>query len=195
MQQIWGNPDEAWRKIDYDWTQAAETLALNLDSHTNNTCLVLAFELTDTGEVFLFPADAQVGNWLSWQNCRWKVRTENGTADVTGPDLLAKTVFYKVGHHGSHNATLRELGLEQMTSEDLVAFIPVFRDQALKSRWTGMPFPPLLERLKTKTGGRLLRSDEPKPDAHEMKMLPVSDRNKFFASVNETALYFEYVID
>jgi len=33
---------------------------------------------------------------------------------VTGPDLLARTVFYKVGHHGSHNATLRQQGLEQM---------------------------------------------------------------------------------
>ena len=27
---------------------------------------------------------------------------------VTTDDLLARTVFYKVGHHASHNATLVE---------------------------------------------------------------------------------------
>jgi len=48
---------------------------LNLDTHTNNTCVVLAFEFEDTGEVFLFPADAQVGNWLSWQDLRWRLKS------------------------------------------------------------------------------------------------------------------------
>lgn len=195
IEQIWNHPEEAWRKIDYDWTQAAETLALNLDAHTNNTCLVLAFEFTDTGEVFLFPADAQVGNWLSWQSRRWKVRTEGGATEVTGPDLLARTVFYKVGHHGSHNATLRELGLEQMRSIDLVAFVPVFREQALKNRWTGMPFPPLIDRLKKKTMGRLLRSDEPVPDTAAMSELPVAERSKFRSRISATEMYFEYLVD
>ena len=46
---------------------------------------------------------------------------------VTGPDLLKRAIFYKVGHHGSHNATLSEKGLEQM--ERLrVAMIPVDHD-------------------------------------------------------------------
>src|SRR6266699_2202355 len=68
-----------------------------LDSMTNNTSLVLAIELAD-GDVLLFAADAQVGNWLSWQDLKWTV----GTSPVTGPDLLKRTIFYKVGHHGSH---------------------------------------------------------------------------------------------
>jgi hypothetical protein len=43
---------------------------------------------------------------------------------MTGPDLLKRAIFYKVGHHGSHNATLKEKGLEEM--ERLrVAMIPV----------------------------------------------------------------------
>jgi hypothetical protein len=42
---------------------AAETLALKLDSETNNTRLDLAFEWpTPDSRIFLFPGDAQVGN-------------------------------------------------------------------------------------------------------------------------------------
>ena len=35
-----------------------------------------------------------------------------GQAQGYSADLLHRTIFYKVGHHGSHNATLRERGLE-----------------------------------------------------------------------------------
>jgi hypothetical protein len=70
-----------------------------------------------------------------------------------------------VGHHGSHNATLRSQGLEQMTSDELVAFVPVFRAEAEKNRWFGMPFEPLVRRLEEKTNGRIAYSDDqaPKP--------------------------------
>ena len=51
-----------WRRIDADWLEAAEQLALHLNSYTNNTSLVLAIELVDSGRVLLFPADSQVGN-------------------------------------------------------------------------------------------------------------------------------------
>lgn len=75
-------------------------------------------------------------------------------------DLLARTVLYKVGHHGSDNATLRERGLELMTHRDLVAMLPVeetvARDPA--RRWN-MPFPSLLARLEEKTGRRIVRAD------------------------------------
>ena len=194
IHESWDKPGEEWRKVEDDWTQAAEALALNLDSHTNNTCLVLAFEFEDTGDVFLFPADAQIGNWLSWQDLKWRVRTANGLTEVTGPDLLARTVFYKVGHHGSHNATLRSLGLEQMTHENLVAFIPVFRKQAEKNRWMGMPFGPLVKRLKEKTAGRLLQSDSEMPSAASLSTLPVAARMAFLSSVEseKQGLWFEY---
>lgn len=184
---VWHTQGDEWRQIEEDWTQAAETLALNLDSHTNNTCLVLAFEFIDSGEVLLFPADAQVGNWLSWQDLRWKV----GSAVVTGPELLARTVFYKVGHHGSHNATLREKGLEQMTSENLVAFIPVSKAQAIKNRWMGMPFNPLLKRLKEKTFGRVLVADEDRPGDASLAELSPAARKQFKSSVKEHELWFE----
>jgi hypothetical protein len=149
---------EPWRRIDDDWLGAAGPLALQLDSNTNNTSLALAFELAG-GQVLLFPGDAQVGNWLSWEDYSWSVAgPDGGRRRVTAADLLAHTVMYKVGHHASHNATLRAKGLERMTSPDLVAMIPVDHKMALKKQWN-MPFPHLLSRLKEKAAGRVLRID------------------------------------
>ena len=193
MKATWDLPGNEWRRIENDWTQAAENLALNLDTHTNNTCVVLAFEFTDTGEVFLFPADAQVGNWLSWQELSWNVKGDNGGGQVKVSDLLERTVFYKVGHHGSHNATLREFGLEQMTSDDLVAFIPVVEEEAKKNRWMNMPFKPLVERLQKKTAGRILRSDQSAPTKGQLETLPKGARDAFVDSVEESALYHELI--
>ncbi|MBR1121775.1 hypothetical protein JQ628_09665 [Bradyrhizobium lablabi] len=148
-----------WRRIDTDWLGGAAELALQLDSLTNNTSLVIAIELPD-GDVLLFAADAQVGNWLSWQDLKW---TMDGKA-VTGPDLLKNAIFYKVGHHGSHNATLRAKGLEQM--ERLrVAMLPVDRAMAVKKHWNKMPQEELTEALDKQAKDGVLRVDRPKPAA------------------------------
>jgi len=125
-----------------------------LQSATNNTSLVLAIEFGG-GDVLLFAGDAQVGNWLSWQNLKWP--------NMTGPDLLARTVFYKVGHHGSHNATLREKGLEMMTKLR-IAVIPVDQKVAIKMRWGAMPLESLVAALSKQTernNGQTLRTDIP----------------------------------
>jgi hypothetical protein len=142
--------EERWRRIDSDWLRAAATLSLQLDNAINNTSLVLALE-RGNGDVLLFVADAQVGNWKSWV--------------TEASDLLARTVFYKVGHHGSHNGTLKDGGLEAMTSENLVAAIPVNEVMAKAKRphpWL-MPADRLYEALQQRTRGRILRSDVPAP--------------------------------
>ena len=192
ISKTWDANNQDWRKIELDWTQTAETLALNLDTHTNNTCLVLAFQFVDSGDVFLFPADAQVGNWLSWQDRKWLLKDSSGQQEITGTDLLNKTVFYKVGHHGSHNATLKTFGLEQMTSEDLIAFIPIVKEQAEKNRWMEMPFMPLVKRLEEKTSGRLLLSDQNPPNKDRLANLSPKTRAKFLKSLKTDKLFFEY---
>ncbi|MGP1354535.1 MAG: hypothetical protein ACTS1Z_14560 [Parasphingopyxis sp.] len=144
-----------WRAVDSASDTEVGELALRLDAHTNNTSLVLAFELSENGSVLLFPADAQVGNWLSWSDVSWA----DNRGPITSDDLLERTVFYKVGHHASHNATLREQGLEKMTHPNLTAFIPLDRKMAKKQKWR-MPHPALYERLKAQTEGRVLISDE-----------------------------------
>jgi hypothetical protein len=150
--------DQSWRTIESSWLDSSPALALQLDSATNNTSLVLALEL-EGGDVLLFAADAQVGNWLSWQDLSWQIDEKT---KVTGPELLKRTLLYKVGHHGSHNATLREKGLEMMTGLQ-VAMIPVNREMALKKRWPAMPLPDLETRLHAVTKNRVLRIDRPVP--------------------------------
>jgi hypothetical protein len=146
--------DQSWRRIDHDWLGVSADLAIQLDYRTNNSSLVLAFEFLDTKRVMLFVGDAQVGNWLSWKNVSW------ANDDTTVSDLLARTIFYKVGHHGSRNATLKQRGLELMTSPDLSAFIPTNEKDALKVKWGEMPSRPILEDLEKRTSQRVIRADD-----------------------------------
>jgi hypothetical protein len=164
-------PGQKWRSIDNDWLDAAGALALKLDSDTNNTSLTIAFELEPGGDILLFAADAQVGNWLSWHDQPYPnpklPEFKDVTATVEAKDLLARAVFYKVGHHASHNATLKGLGLELMTHPGLCAMIPVVEAEARRKGpnkkpvhpgWD-MPYPDLYTELLAKTGKRLLRGD------------------------------------
>ncbi len=151
--------DQSWRRIDSDWLGASVELALQLDARTNNTSLVLAFALSGPeaaptgGDVLLFAADAQVGNWRSWETVVFPDKT-------TGPDLLRRTRFYKVGHHGSANATRRQGGLEAMVHPALEAFIPTDEAMAKRVGWGAIPEPALLRRLGEKASGRVVRSDD-----------------------------------
>lgn len=189
---------DSWRRIDDDWLSLAGELALHLDSYTNNTCFALAIELGTEGKTLLFPGDAQVGNWLSWSDLSWKVKDAAGrTRTVNIDGLLERTVFYKVGHHGSHNATLRAKGLERMISDDLVAMIPVDRPTAESQKWE-FPYPPLWDALKQKCSGRVLLADtddmtEIRPDLR--KMLSSQELRKFEKSVDYDPLFIEHRID
>jgi hypothetical protein len=66
-----------------------------LDDVLNNTSLILLFTFRD--QKLLFPGDAQ------WENWSYALKQE-GTED-----LLKGATLYKVGHHGSRNATPRAL--------------------------------------------------------------------------------------
>lgn len=154
-----GNPaltDQSWRRIDNDWLGLAADLAMQLDNRTNNTSLVLAFEDTSTKDVLLFTADAQIGSWMAWPALQWG----NGQNKTTGLDLIRRTVYLKVGHHGSRNATRKPDGLELMPDRDLFAFIPVNQADAKKVRWGAMPFQDLLQTLEKKTDGCVVRADD-----------------------------------
>jgi hypothetical protein len=207
--------DNRWRTIDHDWAEPAAAFALQLDNKTNNTSFAFALEIgpPGKGKVLLFPGDAQVGNWLSWFG-PVKVQGEEkpvgkalewqaGDKTVTAEDLMSRTVLYKVGHHGSHNATLRtrdkqDCGVKLMKSKDLVALIPVDEFVARKKAGYGdMPQPDLVADLLEMTDGRIARNDEDsgysKDDApvlngvglHGLKVKP-------FEGKRTNALYIEY---
>ncbi|MBL0176905.1 MAG: hypothetical protein IPP94_16870 [Ignavibacteria bacterium] len=183
---------EEWRRIDDEWLGAFDQLALQLDSDTNNTSLVLAFEIVATGDVLLFVGDAQVGNWQSWSGVEFDA--PDGKGKVAARDLLRRTVLYKVGHHASHNATLKTGGLEDMQSGRLVGFIPLDRETAAAqgrtdpstgkpSGWE-MPAKALYKALKKRTGNRLVISDVKEKLSTEAAA----------AGVRETDTYVEIMI-
>jgi glyoxylase-like metal-dependent hydrolase (beta-lactamase superfamily II) len=193
IKKIYANQNEAWRKIDNEWLEAANRLALYLDSYTNNSSLVLAFELVKTGKVLLFAADAQTGNWLSWEKIKWTGCKPGFHVN----QLLENTVLYKVGHHGSHNATLVN-GLEAMNHPELVAMIPVDKSDANITKKNGwkMPAKNLFKRLREKTNYRVLRMDDgfaegcdPKKNKAKAKWKDV----KFLPNV-KPELYVEYTV-
>jgi hypothetical protein len=155
------DPNISWRRIDSDWLGAGENMALSINSYTNNTSLVLAVEITDSQprKVLLFAADAQTGNWLSWQDLSWPGAGPAGEK-VTADDLLERIVLYKVGHHGSRNATLSQKGLELMDQPGLVAMIPVDQKWAMEAMHWEHPAEKLLARLEVKASGRVIRTDQ-----------------------------------
>ncbi len=187
---------EKWRRIDATWMESAEQLALAVNSYINNTSLALAFEFVDTGEVLLFPGDAQVGSWLTWQDLIWTVKDSAGaTAKVTINDLFARTVFYKASHHASHNGTLSGLGLERMTHRNLACVVPVDKAMSKAKHWDRtLPWQPLLDRLKEITRGRLILTDvsEQPPLAASLKTLTPAERQKFERQFSITALTVDY---
>jgi hypothetical protein len=161
--KIYERPDPASRdrRIDIEWLGSAEDLALKIDGDVNNTSLALALELADK-RVLLFPGDAQVGNWLSWGD---QTYSSDDGAKLRIDELLSRTILYKVGHHASHNATLRDRGLELMADPDLCAMIPVVEKTAREQKTTkapkgwAMPYADLYKRLEARTGGKILRGD------------------------------------
>ncbi|MBC7949684.1 MAG: MBL fold metallo-hydrolase [Chitinophagaceae bacterium] len=174
---------DRWRQIELDWINQAEQLALWLDGFTNNSSLVLAFEIVKTGKVLLFAADAQAGNWRSWREIKWKKKP----ADFNWLTLMNNTVLYKTGHHGSHNSTLAE-GLNNMTHEDLVVMIPTEKSDPMVNFGKGwqMPAVNLYKELKKRSKNRIIRMDDGFSKAKAWKNLPKQPvKNK---------LYWEYEV-
>jgi hypothetical protein len=164
-----------WRRIDNDWLYSAETLALKLNTGINNTSLVLAFELPKSRKVLFFAADAQRGSWISWKD----VTFQDGTETVTAKELLARAVLYKVGHHGSHNATLAGsvddetpnlawMGQGPAASEFTAMITAVTKWALEKNRppWVH-PLPSIREALVSKAQGRVFQTDRNMPEQPE----------------------------
>jgi hypothetical protein len=75
--------------------QQLQGLVRILDKAMNNTSVILLFEVG--GKKLLFPGDAQIENW------EYALKMN----DIL--KLLKDVCFYKVGHHGSRNATPKTL--------------------------------------------------------------------------------------
>jgi beta-lactamase superfamily II metal-dependent hydrolase len=80
--------------------------AAKIENFLNNQSLVVLFEFD--GKKLLFAGDAQGGNWEYWLykiEAPLKDPTDAGDIVEASKELLQTIDFYKVGHHGSTNAT------------------------------------------------------------------------------------------
>jgi beta-lactamase superfamily II metal-dependent hydrolase len=127
--------------------------AAQLEGAVNGTSLMLMFEV---GEGFLlFPGDAQWGTWeQALSNDQWR-------------ELLERTNFYKIGHHGSHNATPITF-VEKVLGKNFWAMAST----GPTKKWTKIiPRKKLLEKLRAKSD-KVIRSDRkdvPDPELSNFK--------------------------
>jgi beta-lactamase superfamily II metal-dependent hydrolase len=128
---------DAEKKTLKDTIDNVAELAFALDQAINNTSVVAL--LTYRGKNLLFPGDAQYGNWESWMN------------KPEGESILGHIDFFKVAHHGSHNATPKS-ALEKM-GEGFAAMI-----STQNRPWPSIPFKKMLVRLEQKASA-VVRSD------------------------------------
>jgi Predicted hydrolase (metallo-beta-lactamase superfamily) len=192
--------DAAWRRIDRDWLYSAEQLALDLNSYTNNSSLVLAFELNQGGKVLLFAADAQRGNWVSWGKKAWT----DGDRTVTARELLGRTVLYKVGHHGSHNATMNG-ALEHETpnlawmatgdhADEFVAMIPAVKEWANTKAGWDHPLKAIKDALVKKASGRVFQTDTDVATMRAPDGVSKKEWSAFLARATDHRLYFDWIV-
>jgi hypothetical protein len=190
-----------FRRIDKDWLMGAEQLALAMSNDTNNASLVLAFEIVSTGKVLLFVGDAQRGNWASWADKDFK----DGGKTITVKDLLARTVLYKVGHHGSHNATLngklasKHANLEWMGQgkhgREFTAMITAVRAWAETQKGWDHPLKAIKDALLEKTSGRVLQTDTNFDDMKKKYKIADDVWDDFGKRVKGERLYFDVTIE
>jgi beta-lactamase superfamily II metal-dependent hydrolase len=153
-----------------------------LDGTLNNQSLVVLF--TCQGRKLLFVGDAQWGNWEYWLYGRAVTGKDPGITDKA-KDILGTIDFYKVGHHGSTNATpipavaaLSETCVAMCSTE--TGFPDKKRPYGNPEKGTEVPRTKLMEALEQRTKNKLVRSDWIKagnavasPEAHsELAKLP-----------------------
>lgn len=115
-------------------------VAVALDKAVNGTSLMLVLEVA--GTYLLFPGDAQWGTWkAAMEDPEWK-------------EILGRVSFYKIGHHGSHNATPKDF-VEEIVQDGICVMASTLTRQI----WPDIPKPQLLTRLAAKNAD-IARSDQ-----------------------------------
>lgn len=136
---------------------AAETV----DGTLNNQSLVVL--LTCAGKKLLFVGDAQWGNWSYWLYGK-PVKGKAPAITDEAKDILGSIDFYKVGHHGSTNAT--PIPAATAIAHKCVSMCSTETGYPSKKRTYGsiankseVPRIDLMEALEQLTGNKLVRSD------------------------------------
>jgi beta-lactamase superfamily II metal-dependent hydrolase len=164
-------------KLQGQSVSSIDDIAFAIDQARNNESLVTLF--TFSNKNLFFPGDAQYGNWRGWLE-----------DERTSSDILAKINFFKIAHHGSHNATPKA-ALEKMSDGEFAAMV-----STQSKPFDPIPHVPLMSRLNEKTKKRIVRSDwlpvegAPKPLAKAVPTMP----SKLPEGFSRGDLWFDYVI-
>jgi beta-lactamase superfamily II metal-dependent hydrolase len=144
-------PDEIQRLVDAAQPQALAARAAAADKTLNNQSLVVLFSIA--GKNLLFAGDAQWGNWEHFLYGGAFGTPGHTQMTDKAQSILSNIDFYKVGHHGSANATPKDavqamrLGCCAMCSTQIDAYNEVPRE-------------PLLTALRQRMNGQVARSDQ-----------------------------------
>jgi len=115
-------------------------VAGSLDSAVNGTSLMLLLQFRD--KYLFFPGDSQWGTWnAAMENNKFY-------------ELMKRVQFYKVGHHGSHNATPIQF-VEKTIRNQIVCMAST---RSMKN-WPHIPLTKLMDNLAKR--GAVVRSDQP----------------------------------
>jgi hypothetical protein len=148
---------EIRRQVLANQPEVLEAAAQKADNTINNQSLVILFKIR--GKNLLFVGDAQWGNW---ENFLYGSATPPGAeTDIlaASKQVLSSLDFYKVGHHGSTNAS--PIDAVESMRDGLVAMCstqPGCYGNAKKG--TEVPRGPLLDALEKKTRNQLACSDQ-----------------------------------
>jgi beta-lactamase superfamily II metal-dependent hydrolase len=143
---------------------AALTTAKTLDSFLNNQSLVILF--TFKGKRLLFVGDAQAGNWEHWLfDTDTPDKKGVGPVGAAARQVLTSLDLYKVGHHGSGNATpkvaaetMGTAGRKFTAMCSTEAGVYGTEDPDDPTKGTEVPRGPLLAKLASESA--LVRSDQ-----------------------------------
>ncbi|HKR66862.1 MAG TPA: MBL fold metallo-hydrolase [Thermoanaerobaculia bacterium] len=114
-------------------------VAAALDSAVNGTSLMLILQFRDT--YLLFPGDAQWGTWqVAMENKKFR-------------RMMERIAFYKIGHHGSHNATPKPF-VKEILGKNVISMASTYP----MTKWPHIPLPELMNDLIDH--GPVIRSDQ-----------------------------------
>jgi len=180
--------DEIERAVTQSQPDLLAAKARQADNTLNNQSLVVLF--TFNGKHLLFAGDAQWGNWENFLYGGKIGSTGHIALTAQSQSILASLDFYKVGHHGSTNATPKD-ALNAMR-EGCVAMCstqPGCYGKA--SSGTEVPRIPLLEAIEKKTDNQLARSDQVKAGTQD-RTKGLLAPTKPFSTPGD--LYIDYIL-
>jgi beta-lactamase superfamily II metal-dependent hydrolase len=165
-----------------------------LDGTLNNQSLVVLF--TCQGKRLLFVGDAQWGNWEYWLYGK-PVTGQDPGITPSAKQILSSIDFYKVGHHGSTNATpipaveaLNPKCVAMCSTE--TGYPKAKRTYGDPAKGTEVPRTKLMDALEKQLGEKLVRSDwiavgdaPASPEAHE-------ELEKLPPNFTQGTLYIDY---